>query len=300
MRRSINCSEMWQKSFTLSSRILQTLICSLHDALPPSLIRTQVDDAPDHTEFLARFGEGREYEGTIGIYRRCVSAARIGIFDAELINGLPKVAHSGAGYDQVDVHTCKAKGIQVSNTPGAVDDATATMALYLIISCLRHFSLGEHFLAQGTWRTPISSGLTHDLTGRTLGILGLVVCNVRCVLSIHVPLREDTVSLVEEKQIRAMKRGSVIVNTARGKVLDEEAVIRALEDGHLGSVGLDVYPNEPHVNPRLLEFPRNVLLPHMGTGTLDTEKKMEMRALMNLRDSLTAGRGEDLVSELRP
>lgn len=106
------------------------------------------------------------------------------------------------------------------------------------------------------------------------------LCAISDVLSIHVPLREGRVSLVGEKQIRAMKRGSVIVNAAQGKVLDEEAVTRALEDGHLGSIGLDIYPNEPHVNPRLLEFPRNMLLPHMGitpSRTQDTEK-MEMCA----------------------
>jgi len=136
------------------------------------------------------------------------------------------------------------------------------------------------------------------------------------VLSVHVPLRKDTESLVGEKEIRAMKKGSVIVNTARGKVIDEDAMIRALADGHvriilsyyccdidkilqLSSVGLDVYPDEPNVNSRLLEFPQLALLPHMGTENQDSQKKMEIRALTNLRDFLTKGKGGDLIPEMR-
>lgn len=166
------------------------------------------------------------------------------------------------------------KGINVSNTPGAVDEATATTALYLVLSTLRHFSKAERSLRAGTWNAPISPGETRDLTTRTLGILGLGgiglrlahlahafpmrvvyhsrhrvagapawceyvesiegLCREADVLSVHVPLRADTVHLVGEREIRAMKRGSVVVNTARGKVVDEEAMIRTLEDGHVG------------------------------------------------------------------
>ncbi|CCO30213.1 Polyubiquitin 3 [Rhizoctonia solani AG-1 IB] len=85
------------------------------------------------------------------------------------------------------------------------------------------------------------------------------------VLSVHVPLNEKTVHLVDEKAIRTMKKGSIIINTARGKVIDEDALIRALEDGHLYAAGLDVYPNEPQVNPKLFTFRNVTLLPHMAT-----------------------------------
>ncbi|KAF9228385.1 hypothetical protein BS17DRAFT_773627 [Gyrodon lividus] len=302
-------------------------------------------DSPNRTDFLAGLRPGGKYEGTVGIYRHNTSADHIGVFDKQIVSALAAtgtvkwIAHNGAGYDQIDVLECAAKGISVSNTPGAVDDATATTALYLILSCLRHFSKAERSLHAGTWKTPLSSGDTHDLTGRTLGVLGLggiglrlahlvhafpmrviyysrhkvvdapewceyissmeELCKQSDVLSVHVPLREETVHLVGEKQIRVMKRGSVIVNTARGKVIDEEAVIRALEDGHLSSVGLDVFPNEPSVNPRLLEFPQNALLPHMGTENQDSQRHMEVRALTNLRDFLREGKGKDLVPEMR-
>ncbi|KAH7906803.1 D-isomer specific 2-hydroxyacid dehydrogenase [Hygrophoropsis aurantiaca] len=302
-----------------------------------------IDDAPNRADFFERFKPSGPYEGTVGIYRRNISAARIGIFDKDLISGLPSslkwIAHNGAGYDLIDVQACKEKDISVSNTPGAVDEGTATVALYLIISCLRHFSYAERSLRSLTWKTPISAGATHDLTDRTIGIVGLggiglylanlvhafpmrviyysrnrrldapewceymesveALCAEADVLSVHVPLRSDTVGLIGEKEIRTMKRGSILVNTARGKVVDEEAMIRALEDGHLSSVGLDVFPNEPTINPKLLEFPQNALLPHVGTRTQDSEKRMEVRALTNLRDFLVDGAGADLIPEMK-
>ncbi|KAG5342596.1 hypothetical protein C0989_012101 [Termitomyces sp. Mn162] len=263
------------------------------------------------------------------------------MFDKEIIDGLSAsvkwIAHNGAGYDSVDVYACIERGIYLSNTPGAVDDATATTALYLLISTLRQFSLSERSLRAGQWKPADLSSKTHDVTGRTLAILGLGGIGLRfaelahafpmriiyhsrhkvqdapewCeyfenvdemlgqadVLSVHVPLRADTVDLVGEKMIRALKPGAIIINTARGKVIDEEAMIRALQDGHLASVGLDVFPNEPEVNPQLLKFPNITMLPHMGTETQDSQRKMEVRALQNLRDYLITGMGKDLVPE---
>jgi len=249
------------------------------------------------------------------------------------------IAHNGAGYDPVDVHACMAKGIYLSNTPGAVDDATATTALYLLISTIRQFSTTEQSLRALKWKPAGLNKVTHDLTGKTLAILGLGGIGTRLavlvrafpmrvlyhsrnknpdapdfceyfedvenmlaqtdVLSVHVPLRADTVGLVGEKWIRALKPGAIIINTARGKVIDEDAMIRALEDGHLAAAGLDVFPNEPKVNPRLLDFPQVTLLPHVGTENQDTQRKMEVRALTNLKDFLTTGMGNDLVIEYK-
>jgi len=316
---------------------LERLLGSLADIVPM--------DSPNRADFLAGLKPGGKYDGTVGIYRHNTSADRIGVFDKEIVLALAQtgtvkwIAHNGAGYDQIDVLECRAQGIMVSNTPGAVDDATATTALYLILSTLRRFSKAERALREGAWKTQHTTGDSHDLYTRTLGVLGLggiglrlahlahafpmrvfyysrhpapdapawctyvdsleALCREADVLSVHVPLRDDTVHLVGEKEIRAMKRGSVIVNTARGKVIDEEAMIRALDDGHLGAVGLDVYPDEPSVNPRLLTFPQNALLPHMGTENQDAQRTMEVRALTNLRDFLVDGKGKDVIPELR-
>lgn len=180
----------------------------------------------------------------------------------------------------------------MSNTPGAVDDATATTALYLMISTFRNFSIGERYIRELKWKPSGLSERSHDLTGHTLAILGLggigmrlatlarafpmrIIYHsrhkvttapewygsrtisdknmfmdshlLRCeyfenveemlaetdVLSVHAPLNSETVGLVGEKWIRALKKGAIIINTARGKVVDEEAMIRALEDGHV-------------------------------------------------------------------
>jgi len=95
-----------------------------------------------------------------------------------------------------------------------------------------------------------------------------------------------------------MKRGAILINTARGAVVDEEALIKVLEDGHLSAAGLDVYPNEPKINPRLLEFQNITLLPHVGTETQESQHGMEVRALTNLKDFLVDGSGKDIVPEL--
>lgn len=224
------------------------------------------------------------------------------MFDKELIKALPEsvkwIAHNGAGYDQIDIDACKAKGklllnvigttgvtqelnllgITVSNTPGAVDDGTATTALYLIISSLRQFSRAEKSLHKGTWKNGLAPA--HDPSSRTLGILGLGGIGLRTaelcrgfpmrviyhsrspakkapdwakyyssmdeflkeadVLSLHVPLKEETVGLIGEREIRLLKPGSVIVNTARGKVLDDDALIKALQDGHVSQTYLHI------------------------------------------------------------
>jgi glyoxylate reductase len=164
-------------------------------------------------------------------------------------------------------------GIPVSNTPEVVNDATATTTLFLILSTLRQYSLSERSLRVGAWTPPELASFSRDPERCTLAILGLggigfrvaelahafpmriiyhsrhkvenappwceyyanveEMLQVADVLSVHVPLNADTVGLVGEKWIRLMKKGAIIINTARGKVIDEEALIRALEDGHV-------------------------------------------------------------------
>ncbi|KAG8792572.1 hypothetical protein FRC17_008577, partial [Serendipita sp. 399] len=228
--------------------------------------------------------------------------------------------------------------IRVSNTPGAVDEGTATTALYLLLSSLRQFSIAERNLRSLKWK----SGLipAHDPSAMTLGVLGMGGIGLHFakmahalpmkkiyyhnrspknnapewaeyvpsldellkkvdVLSVHCPLNERTVGLIGETQIRTLRKGSIIVNTARGKVIDEDALIKALEDGHLYAAGLDVYPDEPNVNPKLMEFRNVTLLPHMGTETEESQRSMEVRALQNLVDYFQSGSGKDLVFEHR-
>lgn len=137
------------------------------------------------------------------------------------------------------------------------------------------------------------------------------------VLSVHVPLRKETEGLVDETMIRKLKKGAILINTARGKVVDEDAMIRALEDGHvrcscilvwssclrlyvqLSGVGLDVFAQEPLVNPRLLQHPNATLLPHLGSISSDAQRLMEVRGLANLRDLVLGLHVADVVPECR-
>src|ERR1700761_9593245 len=157
----------------------------------------QLMDSPNRADLFANLKQGGKYEGTVVIYRHNTSADHVGVFDRALIEALPPrvkwIAHNGAGYDQIDVNACKERGahlflnapfrwkggrylllgIIVSNTPIAVDDATATTALYLMISAFRHFTQGERSLRLGRWKSDISASRTRDLTGKTLAVLGL-------------------------------------------------------------------------------------------------------------------------------
>lgn len=248
------------------------------------------------------------------------------------------IGHNGAGYDQIDVDACKKRGIKVSNTPGAVDIGTATTALYLLVSAVRQYSIAERQARSGLWKRGLKpahdpSALTLGILG--LGGIGMTLARFchgfpmkqiyyysrtqkadtpdwiqYCstleellaksdVLSLHVPLRPDTEGMIGEREFGLMKKGAILINTARGKVIDEAAMIRALKSGQLSAAGIDVYPDEPNINPELLEFRNVTLLPHMGTETQESQKSMEIRALENLRTYLTGGEPKDLIPEYK-
>ncbi|KAG9012593.1 hypothetical protein FRB94_005528 [Tulasnella sp. JGI-2019a] len=246
------------------------------------------------------------------------------------------IGHNGAGYDQIDVNACARKGITVTNTPGAVDIGTATTALYLLISTVRQYSIAERQARTGDWKNGLKpahdpSALSLGILG--LGGIGLTLAKYAhgfpmkatyyysrnpvpdcpdwieyChsmeellqksdVISLHVPLKPETTGLIGKKEFAMMKKGAILINTARGKVLDEEALIDALKSGQLSAAGLDVYPDEPKINPALLEFRNVTLLPHMGTETQESQKTMEIRALENIRVYLTGGTPRDIIPE---
>ncbi|KZO96144.1 hypothetical protein CALVIDRAFT_537346 [Calocera viscosa TUFC12733] len=273
-----------------------------------------------------------KHPGIVAIYRHNSSSDHIGVYDKELVDLLPDtvkfIAHNGAGYDQIDVAACKARGIQVSNTPGAVDTATATTALHLLISCFRQFSAAEQNARAHKWKAGLAPA--HDPDGKVLGIVGLggigAVFAQRCrdsfgmkviyhnprpkasapawaeyrttleqllresdVVSLHCPLREETRGLIGAKEFGQMKPGAILVNTARGAVVDEKAMIDALKSGKLYAAGLDVYPAEPQITEELFGFPNVTLLPHMGTETEESQKSMEVAAMKCLVKGLETG-----------
>ncbi|KIJ07476.1 hypothetical protein PAXINDRAFT_164590 [Paxillus involutus ATCC 200175] len=269
--------------------------------------------SPDRSHFLTSFAPGGPYEGTIGIYP-------IGNFDESLVNALAEtstvrwIAQNGSGYDQIDVQTCNVRGILVSNTPFVNADATAQTTLYLMLSCLRHFSMAERSLRAGTWKSVVSVPDTrhhrpHACIGLRLAHFAHVfpmrvlyhsrrpvttpppwcryvgsveaLCREADVLSGHIPLNAETIGLIGEREIRALKKGNILINTARGRIVDEWAMIRALEDGHVSLIA------------------QCVLLPHVGGESAESEKARELRALANLHEFVQGRMGTDVVPELR-
>ncbi|KAK3688617.1 D-isomer specific 2-hydroxyacid dehydrogenase [Podospora appendiculata] len=296
----------------------------------------------DRASFLAEASSGA-FDGCTVAYRTFESFSVTGKVDAELLSALPPslrfICHNGAGYDQVDVPACTARGIHVSNTPSAVDDATADMGMFLLLGALRNLAVGMASLRTGHWRGATPPALGHDPQGKVLGILGMggigrnmakkalafgmkirysnrtrlepavekeieaeyvdfkTLLAESDVLSLNLPLNPSTRRIISSDEFAAMKKGITIVNTARGGVMDEAALVEALSSGKVSSVGLDVYEEEPKVHPGLLENPRVMLVPHMGTYTVETHQKMEEWTISNVAMALESGRLQSIVPE---
>ena len=241
------------------------------------------------------------------------------------------VAHNGAGYDQLSTSALSDHNIIATNVPTAVDDATADTALFLMLGALR-FASTQFALADGKWRGNPPPPLGNDPEGKTLGILGmggigrnfvkkckpfgmkLLYHNRRKlseseeedaeyvsfeellaksdILSVHVPLNQHTKHLIGKNELEKCKKGQCIVNTARGAVIDEAALVSALESGHIRSVGLDVYEEEPKVHPGLVKHERAFLLPHMGTWTKETQTQMEEWCISNVERGVKGLKGD--------
>lgn len=249
--------------------------------------------------------------------------------DAAMIRRLPAleiIACCGVGYDGIDVPAARERGIVVTNTPGVLDACTADLAIGLLIAASRGIARGDRYVRAGAWpRGPLP--LQRSVTGKRLGILGLgrigsavarraaafemdVAYHSRrrrddvafeyCdspgglaersdFLVVAVPGGEGTARMVDETVLRALGPDGVLVNVARGSVVDEAALLRCLDAGALRGAALDVFENEPHVSEALRARDDVVLVPHIGSATHETRSAMSRLALDNLREHF-AGR----------
>ncbi|PMD48690.1 hypothetical protein L207DRAFT_14450 [Hyaloscypha variabilis F] len=254
-----------------------------------------------------------------------------------LPKSLKFIAHNGAGYDQIDVHACTAHDIRVSNVPTAVDDATADTNMFLILGALRGFNTSMMALRNGHWKGSPPPPLGHDPQGKVLGILGMggigrnlkkkaeafgmtvqyynrsklseelsggakyvsfeELLKTSDILSLNLPLNKQTRHIISTKEFEQMKKGVVIINTARGAVMDEAALVVALEKGQVWSCGLDVFEEEPKVHSGLIANPHVMLVPHMGTWTVETQTKMEIWCIDNVRSAIEKGKLMSPVGE---
>jgi glyoxylate reductase len=248
------------------------------------------------------------------------------VFEAGQAGTLRVVANAAVGYDNIDVAAAQACAISVCNTPGVLDDTTADLAFLLILAATRQSTQAEEDLRAGRWTGwGFDTHLARDVYGTTLGLVGYgrigravaqraagfemeVLHTTRHdtgvpgyiasldellqrsdIVSIHVPLSETTRHLIGAPELARMKPTATLVNTARGPVVDENALADALEAGALYAAGLDVFDGEPAINPRLLKAPRATLLPHIGSATIGTRTRMARLACQGVADVL-AGR----------
>ena len=252
----------------------------------------------------------------------------------DLFPSLRLIANFGVGYDRIDLEACAARGVAVTNTPGVLDAATADLTFALILAVRRRVVEGDRLVRAGQWRGSWSEGfLGRDVTGSTLGIVGLgrigsavahrargfdlrVLYTQRRrvdtdlgeyrelddllresdVVTIHAPRTPETEGLIDARRLALMCDGACIVNTARGEIVDEQALVRELSSGRLHA-GLDVFAHEPNVPSELVGLPNVVLTPHIGSATVETRAAMTRLVVDNI---LAAERGEPLLTPVTP
>jgi glyoxylate reductase len=240
---------------------------------------------------------------------------------AEAGERLRLIANFGAGTDNIDLPAARARGIAVTNTPDVLTEDTADLVMALILMGPRRLGEGERNLRSGLWRGwGPTDQLGRSLTGKALGIVGLgriggaVARRARAfgmavhyhnrrpvageearywpdldsmlpemdVVSLNAPYGAETRHLIDRRRLALMRSGSWLINAARGGLVDEEALIEAVATGGIAGAALDVYPNEPEIDPRLLELPNLVLLPHLGSATLESRTAMGEKVLANI------------------
>ena len=238
------------------------------------------------------------------------------------------LANFGVGFNHIDTEAAKARGLAVSNTPDVLTEATADIAITLLLMASRRTGEGERHVRAGAWTgwRPTHM-LGTQVSGKVLGLVGLgriaravarrahhgfgmrvifhdpypptpaeaaalgaepratleQVLKEADFVSLHCPATPETRHLMNREHLRRMRPSAILINTARGDVVDEAALVEALSNGTITAAGLDVFEKEPQISPALLAMENVVLLPHLGSATQETRIAMGMRALENLR-----------------
>ena len=282
----------------LTRRIPSSVLAKLEDACDVDL-----QDDPLTSEQLRARVRGKH--GLI-----CVLTDRIDDALLSAADALKVVSNIAVGYDNIDVPAAKARGIVVTNTPDVLTEATAELTWTLILTAARRVAEGDRLVRRGGWKGwTLDFMLGTELRGKQLGIIGrgrigkavaakapafgmtavfarqdmsideLLVSSD--VVSINTSLRPDTRHLIDRRALMRMKRSAILVNTARGAVVDEEALAWALKERLIAAAGLDVYEREPIVHEALLAMENVVLAPHLGSATRETRTAMIDLAVRN-------------------
>ena len=277
----------------------------------PSSVLAKLDDACDvdlQDEALTPEQLRARVRGKHGLI--CVLTDRIDDALLSASDALKVVSNIAVGYDNIDVPAARARGIVVTNTPDVLTEATAELTWTLILTAARRVAEGDRLVRRGGWKGwTLDFMLGTELRGKQLGIIGrdrigkavaakapafgmtavfarqdmsideLLVSSD--VVSINTSLRPDTKHQIDRRALMRMKRSAILVNTARGAVVDEEALAWALKERLIAAAGLDVYEREPIVHEALLTMENVVLAPHLGSATRETRTAMIDLAVRN-------------------
>lgn len=284
---------------------------------PPPMVRAMYDAAFDIIETDGRSVSDQARDRTILVTSggRGASAGLIAAMPA-----LELIAVNGVGYDGVDLAAARARDIAVTNTPDVLTDDVADLAIGLMIAAHRRIAAADAFVRRGDWAAAKPFPLTTRLSGRKLGIVGLgriglaiaeraapmmrdiayfarhrrddvpyrYVSDVEAlahdvdVLALCVPGSAATRGLIGQAAIEALGPEGVLINVARGSVVDQDALVAALADGRLGGAGLDVFADEPRVPEALFAMENVVLQPHLGSATIETRRAMAQLVIDNV------------------
>jgi lactate dehydrogenase-like 2-hydroxyacid dehydrogenase len=286
--------------------------------------RRVAPDSPSRREELLRAADGAD----------ALFISPVDRLDAEFFRRVPAsvkvIATFSVGYDHIDLRAAARRKIALANTPGVLTDATADLAMLLLLGASRRAYESEQLLRTGAWaKTSSARLLGWQPTGKVLGILGMgrigqaVALRARALgmkihysnrnplsqelagdavfhesplhllrvsqfLSLHAPHTPETHHFLNAQTIALLPAGAIVINSARGGLLEDEALIAALKTGRVAAAGLDVFEGEPNINPEYVQLQNTFLLPHIGSATLETNSAMGMLALDNI-DAVLAG-----------
>lgn len=236
---------------------------------------------------------------------------------------LKVIGRAGVGLDNIDLEAARERGIEVLNTPGATAVSVAELTIGMMIACARNIVRGTLGIKSSLWEKKALKGV--ELSGKRAGIIGLgrigreVAKRLRCLgmevvyydplvsesdlatrleldellrtsdfITLHLPLTEQTHHMIGEREFEMMKDGVILVNCARGGIVDEEALYHALKSGKVRAAGLDVFEVEPLNRSKLIELNNVVLTPHIGAQTVEGQKRAGIEIARKVLESLKA------------
>jgi lactate dehydrogenase-like 2-hydroxyacid dehydrogenase len=314
---------------TVGLLIIGEITTEMRDRLDGRLDVHDAHRIDDMASFLGREGTNIRYaltDGHYGVPRDWMEA----------MPNLALISNYGVGYDAIDVDLSVSRGVLVTHTPQVLNDEVATTALMLMLASYRNLLASDAFVRAGRWPDEGHMRLSRSADSRRVGILGLgriglalahklepfhakiayhnrtprdvpyryygdlaemaAACEVLFVVT---PGGDDTRGIVDRRVLDALGPEGLLVNVSRGSVVDEPALVTALQDGRLGGAGLDVFADEPNVPEALLAMPNVVLTPHIGSATVETRRAMGNLVVDNLLQHLADGRVISPVPECR-